>query len=48
MARFKLENHVRELELYNKIKEFIVVGNLLLTLRTPRVYKENSNSTVVL
>lgn len=46
VPRFKLENHVRELELYNKIKEFIVVGNLLLT--TPRVYKENSNSTVVL
>jgi len=44
VPRFKLENHVRELELYNKIKEFIAVGNLLLT--TPRVYRDNS--TVVL
>ena len=46
MPRFKLENHVRELELYNKIKEFITTGNVLLT--TPRVYRDNSNPTVVL
>ena len=46
VPRFKLENHVRELELYNKIKEFITTGNVLLT--TPRVYRDNSNPTVVL
>ena len=46
VPRFKLENHIKELELYNKIKEFLKVGNVLLT--TPRVYKENSNPTIVL
>lgn len=46
VVRFKLENHIKELELYNKIKEFFKVGNVLLT--TPRVYRENSNPTIVL
>ena len=46
VPRFKLENHIRELELYNKIKEFITTGNVLLT--TPRIYRVNSNPTVVL
>jgi hypothetical protein len=46
VVRFKLENHVKELELYNKIKEFFKVGNVLLT--TPRVYKVDSNPTIVL
>jgi hypothetical protein len=32
--------------LYNKIKEFFKVGNVLLT--TPRAYRENSNPTIVL
>lgn len=46
VPRFKLENHVKELELYNKIKNFINVGNLNLTsLRIDRV---NNNYTVVL
>jgi hypothetical protein len=41
-----LENHIKELELYNKIKEFFKVGNVLLT--TPRVNRDNSNPTIVL
>jgi len=41
-----LENHIKELELYNKIKEFFKVGNVLLT--TPRVYRDNSSPTIVL
>ena len=41
-----MENHIRELELYNKIKEFITTGNVLLT--KPRVYRDNSNPTIVL
>ena len=46
VPRFKLENHIKELELYNKIKEFFKVGNVLLT--TPRVYRDNSSPTIVL
>jgi hypothetical protein len=41
-----LENHIKELELYNKIKEFFKVGNVLLT--TPRVNRINSSPTIVL
>jgi len=37
---------VKELELYNKIKEFFNVGNVFLTL--PRANKVNSNPTIVL
>ncbi|GAA4910315.1 hypothetical protein GCM10023405_35470 [Streptomonospora salina] len=58
MPRFKLENHIKELELYNKIREFLKVGNVLLTtpsfgpsgrkVPSGRVYRENSNPTVVL
>ena len=43
---FKLENHVKELELYNKIKEYISAGNVILT--TPKVYKVDSNPTIIL
>lgn len=46
VPRFKLENHIKELELYNKIREFFNVGNVLFTL--PRVDRVNSNPTVVL
>jgi cytochrome c oxidase subunit 3 len=46
VPRFKLENHCKELELYYKIKEFISVGNTLLT--SPRVNRVDNNSTVVL
>lgn len=41
-----MENHIKELELYNKIKEFIKTGNVLIT--TPREYKIDSNPTIVL
>lgn len=46
MPRFKLENHVKEIELYNKIREFLKTGNVLLT--KPREYTVNSNITIVL
>lgn len=46
VPRFKLENHIKELELYNKIKEFLSVGNVILT--SPRVDRVNSNPTIVL
>jgi len=46
VPRFKLENHIKELELYNKIKAFLGVGNLIFT--TPRINRENSNPTIVL
>jgi len=46
VPRFKLENHIKELELYNEIREFFKTGNVLLT--TPREYKVNSNPTIVL
>jgi hypothetical protein len=45
VPRFRLENHYKELELYNKIKEFIGVGNTLIASRVNRV---NSNPTIVL
>jgi hypothetical protein len=35
VPRFKLENHVKELELYNKIKEFLKVGNIIITKSRP-------------
>lgn len=38
VPRFKLENHVKELELYNKIKQYLNAGNLMLTSqRTDRL-----------
>ena len=46
VPRFKLENHVKELELFNKIKEFLNVGNIMLTSK--RIDRDNSNPTIVL
>ncbi len=46
VPRFKLENHIKELELYNKIKEFLSLGNLILT--SQRIDRVNSSPTVVL
>jgi len=43
MPRFKLENHVRELILYNKIREFINEGNIILN--TPKAI---DNPTIIL
>lgn len=46
VPRFKLENHIKELQLYNKIKEFLNLGNLILTSqKTDRV---NSSPLVLL
>lgn len=46
VPRFKLENHIKELELYNKIKEFLNVGNLISTYQ--RIDRVNSSPTIVL
>ena len=45
VPRFKLENHIKELELFNKIREFLNLGNILTSQRIDRV---NSNPTIVL
>lgn len=46
VPRFKIENHVREFELYQKMREFIGTGNIRLT--PSRIDKINSNPTIVL
>jgi len=49
VPRFKIENHVRgslRLELYQKLREFIGTGNIMLT--PSRLDKINSNPTIVL
>jgi hypothetical protein len=46
IPRFKLENHYKEFELYKKIREYLTVGNMLLT--SPRTYIVSNNPTVVL
>lgn len=46
VPRFKLENHMKELELYNKIKAFIGIDKLIYSLE--RVDKINSNPTIIL
>ena len=46
VPRFKLENHIKELELFNKMKEFLNVGNTILT--SHRIDRVNSNPTIVL
>lgn len=38
VPRFKLENHVKEIELYNKIKEFIGSGNARISNRTDKEF----------
>nr|QVV23902.1 hypothetical protein [Trichoderma cornu-damae] len=43
IPRFKLENNIKELELYNKIREFLNTGKVLYTLS-----REDKNPTVVL
>lgn len=44
--RFRIENHIKELELYNKIKAFVNVGNVLYT--STREDRVNSSPTIVL
>lgn len=46
VPRLKLENHVKELELFHKIKEYFNAGNLIIT--SPRKRGLISNPTVVL
>lgn len=46
IPRFKLESHIIELELYNKIKEFLGVGKLVYTM--PLAIRKNRNPTIVL
>jgi hypothetical protein len=46
VPRFRLENHVKELELFHKIQEYVNSGNLLIT--SPRKNRLVSNPTVVL
>lgn len=43
IPRFKLENHIKELELYNKIREFLNTGRVLYTLE-----REDKNPTIIL
>lgn len=46
VPRFKLENHVKEIELFHRIKEFLKVDNTLLVSK--RVDRENSHPTIIL
>ena len=43
--RFKLENHIKELELYNKIRSFLKIGKVIYTLPGRRI---GENPTIVL
>jgi hypothetical protein len=44
IPRFKIENHIKELELYNKIREFFTCGTIFYTM--PRSL--TSNPTIIL
>lgn len=44
LATFKLENHVKKLELYNKIKQYLATGNIIIVLSN----RPNSNTSVTL
>ena len=46
VPRFKLENHIRELELYRNIRNFLGVGNLLMG--KVRKDRPNSNPVIIL
>jgi len=46
VPRFKLENHIKELDLYKKINEFLNVGNIYIA--SHRIDRVNSNPTIVL
>ena len=46
VPRFKLENHIRELELYRNIRNFLGVGNLLIG--KARKDRPNSNPVIIL
>lgn len=46
VPRFKLENHIKELELYNQINKFIGIDKLLYS--SDRVNREETNPTIIL
>ena len=46
VPRFKLENHIRELELYRSIRNFLGVGNLLMG--KVRKDRPDSNPVIIL
>ena len=46
VPRLKYENHVKELELFLKIQEYLKSGKLIIT--KPRLDRPGSNATVVL
>lgn len=43
IPRFKLENHIKELELYNKIRDFLNLGRVIYTSN-----RTDKNPTIVL
>ena len=43
--RLNFENHIKELELFNRIKDFLNISNNL-TITKPRLDRPNSNATV--
>jgi hypothetical protein len=45
--RLKFENHIKELELFNRIKDFLNISNNL-SITKPRLDRSNSNATVSL
>jgi len=45
--RLKFENHIKELELFNRIKDFFNISNNL-SITKPRLDRSNSNATVSL
>ena len=45
--RLKFENHIKELELFNRIKDFLNISNKL-NINKPRIDRPNSNATVSL
>jgi hypothetical protein len=47
MPRLKFENHIRELELFKRIKEFLKISNKIRNTK-PKLNRPNSNATVCL
>ena len=49
IPRFKLENHIKELELYNKINEYLQIGKVLYTSdRSEKIGRSNGSPTIIL
>ena len=45
--RLKFENHIKELELFNRIKDLFNINNKL-NITKPRIDRPNSNATISL